>query len=166
MPTYVLLNEVQTSIVRHKSSNLLAVLDKLHTCALSDSRVGLLGLNTTAHHTTSLLPSCQSRDAVCSRVVKLTSSPKQSPWHEKLLQRASSTRFPSDSSCSPCLPIAAAFCGFEAYVQLPNLWFYCSESNKPLDVHLNRLGTRATMYNKHSHKWPQLRINAYPMFAN
>ena len=166
MPTYVLLNKVQTSIVGHKGSDLLAILDKLHTCALSDSRVRLLGLNTTADHTTSLRPSCPRRKAACSLVVKLTSSPEQSPWREKLLQRASSTRFPSDSSCSPCLPIAAAFCGFEAYVQLPNLWFYCSKSNKPLDVHLNRLGTGATMNNKHSHNRLQLRINAYPMFAN
>ena len=48
--THVLLNEVQTSIIGHEGSNLLAILDKLHSCALPDGRVGLLGLNTTANH--------------------------------------------------------------------------------------------------------------------
>ncbi len=48
--THILLNEVQTSIIGHKGCNLLAILDKLYSCALSDGRVGLLGLNTTANH--------------------------------------------------------------------------------------------------------------------
>lgn len=47
--THVLLNEVQTSIIGHEGCNLLAILDKLHSCALSDGRIGLLGLNTTAN---------------------------------------------------------------------------------------------------------------------
>ena len=48
--THILLDEVQTSIIGHEGCNLLAILDKLHSCALSDGRVGLLGLNTTASH--------------------------------------------------------------------------------------------------------------------
>merc|ERR1711972_766673 len=42
----VLLNEVQATVVGHEGSNLLGVLDQLHTGALADSGVGLLGLNT------------------------------------------------------------------------------------------------------------------------
>lgn len=46
--THVLLDKVQATIHGHEGCNLLAVLDQLHTSALTDSRVGLLGLNTTA----------------------------------------------------------------------------------------------------------------------
>ena len=53
MCTHVLLNEVQTTIVRYEGSNLLSILDKLHTRTLSDGRIGLLGLNATASHTSS-----------------------------------------------------------------------------------------------------------------
>ena len=42
----VLLNVVEATVTRHKSGNLLAVLDQLHTDALANGRVGLLGLNT------------------------------------------------------------------------------------------------------------------------
>lgn len=48
--THVLLDEVQATVHRHESCDLLAVLDQLHTGALTNSRVGLLGLNTTATH--------------------------------------------------------------------------------------------------------------------
>ena len=43
----VLLNEVETTIIGDEGSDLLAVLDQLHTNALSDGRVRLLGFNTT-----------------------------------------------------------------------------------------------------------------------
>jgi hypothetical protein len=38
--------EVKTTIIGNESGNLLSVLDELDTDTLSDSRVGLLGLNT------------------------------------------------------------------------------------------------------------------------
>ena len=45
---YVLLNVVQATVVWHKSSNLLSILHKLDTRALTDGRVRLLGFNATA----------------------------------------------------------------------------------------------------------------------
>lgn len=44
---YVLIDEVQATIVRDKGGNLLAVLDKLGAHAFPNSGVGLFGLNTT-----------------------------------------------------------------------------------------------------------------------
>jgi len=46
----VLIDEVEATIVGNESSNLLAVLDELHTNALAHSGVGLLGLDTAAKH--------------------------------------------------------------------------------------------------------------------
>lgn len=44
----VLLNEIETSIIGDESCDLLPVLDELHSNALADGRVRLLGFNTTA----------------------------------------------------------------------------------------------------------------------
>ena len=41
----VFVDEVQATIVRDEASDLLSVLDQLNTAALTDSGVGLLGLN-------------------------------------------------------------------------------------------------------------------------
>lgn len=46
---HVLLNVVEATVHRHEGGDLLAVLDQLHTGALTNSGVGLLGLNTAAH---------------------------------------------------------------------------------------------------------------------
>lgn len=43
----VLFDIVQATIIGNKGSNFLAVFDELHTSALTNSRVGLFGLNTT-----------------------------------------------------------------------------------------------------------------------
>lgn len=45
--THVFIAVVQATIARYESGDLLAVLDKLHSHALTNSRVWLLGLNTT-----------------------------------------------------------------------------------------------------------------------
>ena len=45
----VLLDEVETAIIRHKSSDLLPILDQLNTNTLSDGRVGLFSLNTSEY---------------------------------------------------------------------------------------------------------------------
>jgi len=42
----VLVYEIETTIIGHESSNLLSVLNQLHTHTLPNSRVGLLGLDT------------------------------------------------------------------------------------------------------------------------
>ena len=44
----VFLDEVETTIVGHKCSDHLPILDQLNTITLSDGRVGLLSLNTSA----------------------------------------------------------------------------------------------------------------------
>jgi len=43
----VLIDEVQATIARNEAGNLLSVLDELHANALTNSRVGLLGLKAT-----------------------------------------------------------------------------------------------------------------------
>lgn len=43
----VLLNVVQAAVPGHKGGDLLTILDKLDTHALTNGRVGLFGLNTT-----------------------------------------------------------------------------------------------------------------------
>jgi hypothetical protein len=45
---YVLLDEVQATVVWHKGGDLLSVLHQLYTRALTDSRVRLLGFDATA----------------------------------------------------------------------------------------------------------------------
>ena len=46
--TYIFLDVVQATVVRHKGSNLLPILHELDTGTLTDSRVWLLSLNATA----------------------------------------------------------------------------------------------------------------------
>ena len=41
----VLIHKVQATIARHEGSDLLSVLDQLHTHALTNGRVGLFGLH-------------------------------------------------------------------------------------------------------------------------
>jgi len=45
---YVLIDEVEATVPRHKRGDLLAVFDQLSAHALPDSGVGLLGLDATA----------------------------------------------------------------------------------------------------------------------
>ena len=48
----VLIDEVQTTIARDEGSDLLTILDQLHTDALTNGRVGLLGLDSPTHELT------------------------------------------------------------------------------------------------------------------
>jgi hypothetical protein len=48
MSAHVLVNVVQATVVGDESGDLLSVLDQLDTGALTDGRVRLLGLNTSA----------------------------------------------------------------------------------------------------------------------
>lgn len=64
--------------------------------------------------------------AVTDAALQLTSSPAQCPWRGKHRQKASSTHCPSDSSCSPCLPIAGYGGGFGACAPLPYHVSYCT----------------------------------------
>ena len=50
----VFINVVQTTIARNEGGDLLTVLDKLNTDALTNSRVRLLSFNTTTHQNTKL----------------------------------------------------------------------------------------------------------------
>ena len=45
--TYVLVDVVKATITRNEASNLLSVLDQLHTDTLTNGRVRLFGLKTT-----------------------------------------------------------------------------------------------------------------------
>jgi hypothetical protein len=56
----------------------------------------------------------------------LTSSPAQCPWRARRRQRASSTRCPDGTSCSPCPPTAARACACAACARLPARVSYCS----------------------------------------
>ena len=50
----VFINVVQTTIARNEGGDLLTVLDKLNTDALTNSRVRLLSFNTTTHYNNKL----------------------------------------------------------------------------------------------------------------
>lgn len=77
----------------------------------------------------------------------LTSSPAQYPWRERHQQMASSTRCPSDSSCSPCLPSAGYGGGFGACAQLPYHVSYCRS---------DRQRRRETLETDLHHRWQSL----------
>lgn len=47
--TNVLINEIQATVSWHEAGDLLSVFDQLNTDTLSDGRVGLFGLKTTAN---------------------------------------------------------------------------------------------------------------------
>lgn len=55
----------------------------------------------------------------------LTSSPARCPWRGKRRRRASSTRCPDGSSCSPCRPTAGCACGSGACAPHPYHASYC-----------------------------------------
>ena len=54
MLAYVLIDEVQATVIGDEGADLLTVLDELHTAALTDGGVRLLGLDTDLLHDNAL----------------------------------------------------------------------------------------------------------------
>ena len=117
---HVFIDEVQATITRHESGNLLAVFDELGTHALADSGVGLLRLDATARlmrgSTAEFVsPGCNRQEtlgrhrASVEKDCKRTSSQGQCPCSETSLRKGCTcTACQGAPSCRPSAPTGFA----------------------------------------------------------
>lgn len=114
----VLFNAVETTVPGYERRDLLSVLDQLYPNTLPDSRVRLLGFNTTVKQDTDTIKRLflvQKLQIEWSKT--LTLFLKQFPWRGKLHRKDQpSISFQDEPFCSLCRSSVGRVCGSRVYV--------------------------------------------------